>query len=65
MCRSLPPYSPELNPVERVGLHLKQRFLFDRLHTDYNAIADAACAAGTALLADVGRITTPMLIPPG
>jgi transposase len=61
----LPPYSPELDSVERVGLHLKERFLSDRLHADYDAIADAAYAAGTALLADVGRITTPMLIPPG
>ena len=24
---ALPPYSPELNPVERVWLHLKERFL--------------------------------------
>ena len=27
----LPPYSPELNPVERVWLHLKERFLSHRL----------------------------------
>jgi len=31
----LPPYSPELNPVERVWLHLKARFLSLRLLNDY------------------------------
>ena len=55
---ALPPYSPELNPVERVWLHLKERFLSHRLHADYDAIADAACAAWNRLLAEVGRITT-------
>jgi len=29
---SLPPRSPELNPVERLWLYLKQRFLSHRLH---------------------------------
>ena len=41
----LPPYSPELNPVERVWLRLKERFLSHRLLADYDAIADAACNA--------------------
>ena len=39
----LPPYSPELNPVERVWLYLKERFLAHRLHADYEAITNAAC----------------------
>jgi putative transposase len=52
----LPPYSPELNPVERVWLYLKERFLSHRLHDDYDAIVDAACAAWNRLLADTGRI---------
>jgi hypothetical protein len=30
----LPPYSPEINPVERVWLYLKERFLSLRLHSD-------------------------------
>ena len=33
----LPPYSPELNPVERVWLYLKERFLSHRLLDDYDA----------------------------
>ena len=36
----LPPYSPELNPVERVWLYLKERFLSHRLLDDYDAIVD-------------------------
>ena len=38
----LPPYSPELNPVEWVWEYMKERFLSLRLHNDYDAIADAA-----------------------
>jgi len=52
----LPPYSPELNPVERVWLYLKERFLSHRLLADYDAIADAACSAWNRLIADAGRI---------
>ena len=52
----LPAYSPELNPVERVWLYLKQRFLSHRLHADYNAIVDAACQAWNRLSSEVGRI---------
>jgi transposase len=55
---ALPPYSPELNPVERLWLYLKERFLSHRLHTDYNAIVDAACQAWANLIAEAGRITS-------
>jgi len=54
----LPPYSPELNPVERVWLHLKERFLSHRLLADYDAIADAACRAWNRLTAEAGRIAS-------
>jgi hypothetical protein len=39
----LPPYSPELNPVERVWLDLR-RFLGDTLPSDLQALADATAA---------------------
>ena len=32
----LPPYSPELNPVERVWSYLKSRFLSNRVFADYH-----------------------------
>ena len=54
----LPPYSPELNPVERVWLYLKERFLSHRLHADYDAIADAAVIAWNRLTAETGRLTS-------
>ena len=54
----LPPYAPELNPVERVWLHLKERFLSHRLHADYDAIAEAASQAWNRLVAETGRLTS-------
>ena len=54
----LPPYSPELNPVEWVWEYMKERFLSLRLHNDYDAIADAACKAWNRLRAETGRITS-------
>jgi transposase len=48
----LPAYSPELNPVERVWLYLKERFLAHRLRNDYAAIVDAACKAWNRLTAE-------------
>ena len=52
----LPAYSPELNPVERVWLYLKERFLSHRLLADYDAIVEAACVAWNRLVAEAGRI---------
>lgn len=54
----LPPYSPQLNSVERVWLHLKERFLSHRLHADYDAIADAASKAWNKLRAETGRLAS-------
>lgn len=54
----LPPYSPELNPVERIWLYLKERYLSHRLLDDYDAIVDAVCEAWKKLLAETGRITS-------
>jgi transposase len=54
----LPPYSPELNPVERVWLYLRERFLSHRVLKDYQAILDAACQSWKALTAETGRLTS-------
>ncbi len=45
----LPPYSPELNPVERVWPYLRERCLSHRLLNSYNAIVDALCIAWNKL----------------
>jgi hypothetical protein len=54
----LPPYSPELNPVERVWLYLKERFLSMRLLNDYDAIVAAASKAWKRLCRETGRLTS-------
>ena len=52
----LPPYSPELNAIEKVWQYLRDRHLSGRLFTDVRAIADACCAAWNSLVAEAGRI---------
>jgi transposase len=37
----LPPYSPELNPIERVWLYAKNHFLCNRVFSDYEDLLDA------------------------
>jgi transposase len=54
----LPPYSPELNPVERVWLYLRERFLSHRLRDGYQAVLDAACRAWNTLAAEAGRLAS-------
>jgi transposase len=51
-----PPYSPELNPVERVWEYLRERFLSLRVFADYRAIVDACCEAWNRLVAEPGRL---------
>ena len=45
----LPPYSPELNPVERLWLFLRERHFSHRLLNDYDHIVDACCHAWNQL----------------
>jgi len=52
----LPPYSPELNVIERVWLHLKERYLSHRVWPDYDDILDAVCEAWNRLIDEPGRI---------
>ena len=52
----LPSYSPELNPVERVWLYLRERFLSLRVLDDTEAIIEACCQAWNALTEEPDRI---------
>jgi transposase len=38
----LPPYSPELNPIENLWHYLKSHYWSNRNYTDYDALEDAA-----------------------
>ena len=53
---SLPACSPDLNPVERVWLYLRERSLSHRLLADYEAVVEACCRAWNALTAETGRL---------
>jgi hypothetical protein len=52
----LPPYSPELNPVENVWQFLRQNQLSNRVFDTYEAILDACCDAWNAFLAVPQRV---------
>jgi transposase len=54
----LPPASPQLNPVERVWLSLRERCLSHRMLNDYEAVLDAVYRAWNRLLDETGRLTT-------
>ncbi len=48
----LPAYSPELNPIERVWLYLRERHLSHRLLDSYDDIVSACCTAWNKLTAE-------------
>lgn len=52
----LPPYSPQLNAIERLWLYLKERFLSHRLWQTYDEIVDAVCQAWNRATGEPGRI---------
>ncbi len=54
----LPPYSPELNPVENVWAYLRGNKLSNRVFDTYEAIIDACCDAWNWLAAQPERITS-------
>ena len=54
----LPPYSPELNPVENVWQYLRQNQLSLRVWDDYAAIVDTCCQAWNALMAMPDRLAS-------
>ena len=41
----LPPYSPELNPVENRWHYLRSHYLSNRVYADYDALLDAGTEA--------------------
>ncbi len=47
----LPPYSPELNPVENIWQFLRQNHLSNRVFESYATIVDACCEVWNALTA--------------
>ncbi len=54
----LPPYAPELNPVEHVWQYLRQTRLSNRVFESYGDIVDAACDAWSRLIAMPEKIAS-------
>lgn len=54
----LPPYCPELNPVENIWQYLRQNFLSNSVYQTYQDILDACCNAWNRLVAEPGRINS-------
>lgn len=52
-CLLLPPYSPELNPVENLWHYLRSHHLSNRAYRDYDDLLDAGGAAWRALTPEV------------
>ena len=51
----LPPYSPELNPVERLWLYLREHHLANRTYAGYDELLDAGCDAWQRLTPELLR----------
>ena len=54
----IPPYSPELNPVENIWQFLRQTYLSNQVFEDYDKIVDSCCNAWNNLIKEAGRITS-------
>ena len=54
----LPPYSPELNPIENVWEYLRGNQLSRRLWRTYDDIVQACCDAWNWLIADTVRVAS-------
>lgn len=52
----LPPYCPELNPVENIWQYLRQNYLSHRVFGSYEDIVQACCDVWNALVQEPGRI---------
>jgi DDE superfamily endonuclease len=54
----LPPYSPELNPMELVWQDLRRHDLANRVFDDLGRVTDACCSAWSKLAADTARLVS-------
>ena len=56
----LPPYSPELNPVENLWHYLRSHYLSNRSYADYDALLAAGTDAYRKLTPEVIRVGLPL-----
>ena len=55
---TLPPYSPELNPVERLWLYLRQHHWSNRAYEDLDALEEAAVSGWRAVCLHPEKVKT-------
>ena len=55
---TLPPYAPELNPVENVREYLRKNKLSNRLYGGYREIVDDCCRAWNDFVAKPALVTS-------
>ena len=58
MLLPLPPYAPELNPMENVWEFMRGNFLSHRVWDGYDAIIEACCCAWNRLMQMPERIAS-------
>jgi hypothetical protein len=54
----LPPYSPELNPIENLWRYLKSHYWSNRNYADYDALEDAAMTVWRSAVLDQDLMKT-------
>ena len=54
----LPPYSPELNPIENVWEYLRGNYLSHTVWDTYDQIVDACCKAWNAFIQDTATVAS-------
>ncbi len=54
----LPPYSPELNPMENLWHYLRSHYWSNRIYEDYEALLDAGIAAWQEACLDQALVKT-------
>lgn len=52
----IPPYSPELNPIEQVWQWLRQNELANRCFANYEDIVNSVCSAWNSFCEDTNRV---------
>lgn len=54
----LPPYAPELNPIENVWEYLRGNYLSHTVWGTYEQIVEACCTAWNAFINNIERVTS-------
>jgi hypothetical protein len=54
----LPPYAPELNPIENVWEYLRGNYLGHIVWDTYEQIVEACCSAWNAFIKDIETVTS-------